>query len=72
MSATLKCRGGMCGVCAWCRKELKAMADVTELPVDSQRSIVQSDLVRQILSEPRAPKPKRLVRPVQNRRKETT
>ena len=62
----LQCRGGMCGVCASCRRLLREDARVD---LDVSTPVVQSDLVRQILSEPKPKRPKRRVRPVQNRRK---
>ena len=66
MSATLQCRSGVCGVCAACRRELKEAARVD---LDVTTPVVQSDLVRQILAEPRPKKIRPKVRSVQNRRK---
>ena len=66
VSATLQCKSKVCGVCAACRKELKEAARVD---LDVVVPVVQSDLVRQILAEPRPKKLRPKVRAVQNRRK---
>ena len=65
MTERISCRSGVCGVCVECRRLLKEEAAVVLVDVPARLS----PLAQAILDEPRPKKVKRLVRPVQNRRK---